>query len=294
MNNKHEAIQLLNASSDSDSASDIQFSLAPQPAVEIRRKIRTKRKSRKDGHSSASNSGALPCSLFSVLKVAVVVFTLGGTLILGWVVMLLHSELQQLSEKLANIPTTNDDEVLLGLKRSIKELSQNQTFIFATLQNYSRVMDDFQSQTTAITTDVSSIKDSLKEAPQMLNIGKELDSLKSSLAAYEASVSDLKISLNDIKDTSSSSLAAFNSTLHSRIDSVIENIHQHDGIISALKNVTEQLSAQNPTLTRRIEDVQLNVMKLASQQKNTTVTLSSAMQIIQSMDDYMAKHPDHH
>ena len=43
MNNKHEAIQLLNASSDSDSASDIQFSLAPQPAVEIRRKIRTKR-----------------------------------------------------------------------------------------------------------------------------------------------------------------------------------------------------------------------------------------------------------
>ena len=92
-------------------------------------------------------------------------------------------------------------------------------------------MDDFQSQTTAITTDVSSIKDSLKEAPQMLNIGKDLDSLKSSLAAYEATVSDLKISLNDIKDTSSSSVAAFNSTLVSRIGSVIENIHQHDVFI---------------------------------------------------------------
>jgi len=33
---------------------------------------------------------------------------------------------------------------------------------------------------------------------------------------------------------------------------------------------------------------------LVSQQKNTTVTLSSAMQIIKEMDDYMAKQPDHH
>lgn len=38
-----EAIQLLNGSSDSDSASDIQFTLAPQPTVQVRRKIRTKR-----------------------------------------------------------------------------------------------------------------------------------------------------------------------------------------------------------------------------------------------------------
>ena len=39
-----EAIQLLNAS-ESDSASDLQFSLAlpPQPSVQVRRKIRTKR-----------------------------------------------------------------------------------------------------------------------------------------------------------------------------------------------------------------------------------------------------------
>jgi len=39
-----EAIQLLNAaSSDSESASDLQFALAPQPTVQVRRKIRTKR-----------------------------------------------------------------------------------------------------------------------------------------------------------------------------------------------------------------------------------------------------------
>ena len=146
--------------------------------------------------------------------------------------MFIESITIQLPYYISVVPTSNDDEVLLGLKRSIKELSQNQTFIFATLKNYSRIVDDFQSQTTAIASDVNSIKDSLKEAPQMLNIGKELDSLKSSLAAYEATVSDLKISLNDIKDTSSSTLAALNSTLHSRIDSVIENIHQHDVFIT--------------------------------------------------------------
>ena len=42
-----EAVQLLNAvSSDSDSASDLQFTLAPPPAVQIRKKIRTKRYTR--------------------------------------------------------------------------------------------------------------------------------------------------------------------------------------------------------------------------------------------------------
>ena len=107
-------------------------------------------------------------------------------------------------------------------------MSQNQSFIFATLQNYSRVMDDFQLQTAGIASDVGSIKDSLKEAPQMLNIGKELDSLKSSLAAYEATVSDLKIGLNEIKDTSSNTIRALNSTIHSRIDSASEDFHhQH-------------------------------------------------------------------
>ena len=61
-----------------------------------------------------------------------------------------------------------------------------------------------------------------------------------------------------------------------------------------MKNVTEQLSVQNPMLIRQIEAVQLNVIKLESQQRNTTVTLRSAMEIIQNMNDYMAKNPDHH
>lgn len=118
-----EAIQLLNAaSSDSESASDLQFSLAPQPTVQVRRKIRTKRylqislecnsrlthyllhdrKLRRDGSRSQSPSLAPSCSLMNVLKIACVSFAVGGTLILGWIVMLLHSEVQQLSDKLAS------------------------------------------------------------------------------------------------------------------------------------------------------------------------------------------------
>lgn len=43
MSNSKEAIQLLNASESDDSVSDIQFSLAPPPTVQVRRKVRTKR-----------------------------------------------------------------------------------------------------------------------------------------------------------------------------------------------------------------------------------------------------------
>lgn len=174
--------------------------------------------------------------------------------------MLLHTEVQQLSDKLASgkqkqdkefhsfavlalynrvlflVPTSYDDETILGLKRTIKELSVNQSYHYYVLQNYSRGVEDFRQQMTSVTSDVSNIKDSLKEAPQMLNIGKELDSLKSSLATYGATISDLKLSLAELKDSptssSSSLLETFNVTLQGRLDSITEDLHHHHVLIS--------------------------------------------------------------
>ena len=101
------------------------------------------------------------------------------------------------------------------------------------IQNYSKGLEDFRKQMTAITSDVNNIKDSLKEAPQMLNIGKELDSLKSSLATYGATISDLKLSFNDLKESPTSvsflteALSAMNSTLQGKLDFVTEDLHHH-------------------------------------------------------------------
>lgn len=163
--------------------------------------------------------------------------------------MLLHTEVQQLSEKLASgkrlqfiillvvysfqvlftVPTSYDDETILGLKRTIKELTLNQSYHFYILQNYSRGLEDFRLQMTSVAADVSNIKDSLKEAPQMLNIGKELDSLKSSLATYGATISDLKLGLAELKEspTAASLLETFNSTLQGRLDAIAEDLHHH-------------------------------------------------------------------
>ncbi|XP_057374091.1 uncharacterized protein LOC130694992 isoform X2 [Daphnia carinata] len=286
-----EAIQLLNAaSSDSDSASDLQFSLAPQPTVQVRRKIRTKRKQRRGDTGNGSQSPALSqlsCSCSNVLKIACISFAVGGTLVLGWIVMLLHTEVQQLSEKLASVPASYDDETILGLKRTIKELTLNQSYHFYVLQNYSRGLEDFRQQMTSMTTDVSNIKDSLKEAPQMLNIGKELDSLKSSLVTYGATISDLKLGLAELKEspTAASLLETFNSTLQGRLDTITEDLHHHHGMITSLQNTTERLSSQIPAanVPQRMDAVQNALVKLEAQQINTTLTLSYAMELIQQI-----------
>ena len=132
------------------------------------------------------------------------------------------------------VPTSHDDdETILGLKRAVRELSLNQTYHYNMIQNYSKGLEDFRKQMTAITSDVNNIKDSLKEAPQMLNIGKELDSLKSSLATYGATISDLKLSFNDLKESPTSAgflteaLSAMNSTLQGKLDFVTEDLHHH-------------------------------------------------------------------
>nr|CAH0102106.1 unnamed protein product [Daphnia galeata] len=290
-----EAIQLLNAaSSDSESASDLQFALAPQPTVQVRRKIRTKRKQRREvgsgSQSPSALSHSLPCTFFNILKIASISFAIGGTLVIGWIVMLLHTEVQQLSDKLASVPTSYDDETILGLKRTIKELSVNQSYHYYVLQNYSRGVEDFRQQMTSVTSDVSNIKDSLKEAPQMLNIGKELDSLKSSLATYGATISDLKLSLAELKDSPTSSsgalLETFNVTLQGRLDSITEDLHHHHDIITSLQNATERLSAQIPSansVVQRVDAVQSSLVKLEAQQMNTTLTLNYAMQLLHEM-----------
>ena len=97
-------------------------------------------------------------------------------------------------------------------------------------------MEEFHKQTGSIVLDVSTIKDSLKEAPQMLNIGKELDSLKNRIATYEATVSDLKLSLKDLRDSLSSNIMetirAINSTMETSVQGTIKDLHNHHVISS--------------------------------------------------------------
>ena len=93
------------------------------------------------------------------------------------------------------------------------------------------MMEEFQKQTNSIVLDVSTIKDSLKEAPQMLNIGRELDSLKNRIATYEATISDLKLSLKDLQDSSTSkvmeTIRSINSTMVTSVEDTMKHLHNH-------------------------------------------------------------------
>jgi len=108
-----ESIQLLNASSsESDSLPDTHLTFVPpQPPVQVRRKVRTKRKSRRD--SSQTKSPFLPCSIGKVFKTAAICFVIGATLVLGWVVILLHSQIQQLSQKLTD-GNSNSNSIIVS------------------------------------------------------------------------------------------------------------------------------------------------------------------------------------
>lgn len=121
------------------------------------------------------------------------------------------------------------------MKRSIKELSQNQSFAFIAIQNCSKTFDVFQTKIVEISSDIGEIKSSLKDAPQMMNIGKELESLKTSLANYEAALADLKHNLNEPKESSTfppSWLDSFNTTIQDQINFIMEDLHHHHVILT--------------------------------------------------------------
>jgi len=288
-----ESIQLLNASSsESDSLPDTHLTFVPpQPPVQVRRKVRTKRKSRRD--SSQTKSPFLPCSIGKVFKTAAVCFVIGATLVLGWVVILLHSQIQQLSQKLTDVTSGYNEETILGLQRTVRELGLNQTSYHLTIQNYSRMMEEFQKHTSSIILDVNTIKDSLKEAPQMLNIGKELDSLKNRIATYEATVSDLKLSLKDLKDTSASleTIKYINSTIGTSIESTVKDLHTHHSLISSmgesLRNVSDQLlvvKESEASGRARFDAMALTLAELEAQQKNNTRLLDHIVKVVHQLE----------
>ena len=175
------------------------------------------------------------------MKTASISFAVGGTLILGWMVILLHSELRQLSEKLANgvnfcpkfflfvtfsfynvpifiVPNASyNEEIISGFRRTIRELSLNHSDSYHAIQNHSRIVGELKAQTGVMALDINNIKDSLKAAPQMMNIARELDSLKGSLASYEARISDLGLGLKELKDSSLPKLLETMQTINSTL-----------------------------------------------------------------------------
>lgn len=65
--------------------------------------------------------------------------------------------------------------------------------------------------------------------------------------------------------------------------SVIFYFHSFlQGIITSLQNATERLSAQIPSanIPQRVDAIHSALAKLEAQQKNTTVTLSYAMELL--------------
>ena len=88
-----------------------------------------------------------------------------------------------------------------------------------------------QNQTIYINKDVEAIHNSLKEAPQMMNIGYELESLKTSLAAYEAAMTDMKNSLEELRNAGSDGvqqiIANLNNTLWAKVEWAVEDLHKH-------------------------------------------------------------------
>jgi len=290
-----ESIQLLNASSsESDSLPDTHFTYAPpQPPVQVRRKVRTKRKSRRD--APPTKSLFLSCSTGKVVQTTAICLMVGATLVLGWAVIFLHSQIQQLTQKLSDVTSSYNEDTILELQRSIRGLGLNQTSYHLTVQNYSKMMEEFQKQTNSIVLDVSTIKDSLKEAPQMLNIGRELDSLKNRIATYEATISDLKLSLKDLQDSSTSkvmeTIRSINSTMVTSVEDTMKHLHNHHSIITSmgdsLRNVSDQLLAvKESELSERarVDVITSTLTELGGQQKNNTRLLDHILKVVHQLE----------
>ena len=230
-NNQKEAVKLLNTGTSDSESSDPEIHFAPPPPIQTRRKIRTKRKSRRSGGDSThSDESAMPCSISNVLKTAAVAFTVCGLLILGWLVLSLHTEVQSLTQRLSSLPTS-EDQTIVDLTTQLKELKSNHSQLAESFRNHSDIINFMQNQTLSINKDVEAIHNSLKEAPQMMNIGHELESLKTSLAVYEAAMTDTKHSLEELKNAGSDGvqqiIANLNNTLWAKVEWAVEDLHKH-------------------------------------------------------------------
>lgn len=202
-----------------------------------------------------------------------------------------------------------NDETALLLKKSFKELAQNQSFVLANFRNHSRVVESFQQQLSAVSADVTSVKQSLLEAPQMVNIGKELDSLKSSLAVYEATIMQLKNSFAELKELPllvtdiTAAMKSMNSSQQNTLDSMSQSLdHQHvislsilhefcflyfqnsQETLHSLKNKTEKLTQDSYLAMQRLDAAQTQLIKLEGQQKNLTLTLDYAMDALKELE----------
>ncbi|XP_051164807.1 myosin-2 isoform X2 [Leptopilina boulardi] len=163
----------------------------------------------------------------------------------------LRSELDQVIAGSEGLP-----DAIQKCDSTSKQLQKNQSIIFTQLSNIKIQLNNFTEQITAIQRGLQIVQDSLKAEPQLASIPKDFMSLQTSVAKVGSEISDLKPTVDALKEANKNLLITQNIT-QQKLSSLQTSLQE-------LMNATQKPQLQSTNETNiKIEDLKSTVSELA-------------------------------
>ncbi|XP_033209179.1 kinesin heavy chain isoform X2 [Belonocnema kinseyi] len=179
----------------------------------------------------------------------------------------LRSELDQVIAGSEGLP-----DAIQKCDSTSKLLQKNQSNIVTQLSNFKAQLDNFTEQMAAIQRGLHEVQDSLKAEPQLASLPKDFQSLKSSVAEVGSQISDLKPTVDALKEANKNLLIAQ--------QTMEQNVTSLKNSWLALSNVTQKPILTNET-SIKIEELRANFSQLANDLSNFNQNFTTRLQWVQ-------------
>ncbi|XP_043466385.1 ERC protein 2 isoform X1 [Leptopilina heterotoma] len=168
----------------------------------------------------------------------------------------LRSELDQVIAGSEGLP-----DAIQKCDSTSKQLQKNQSIIFTQLSNIKTQLNNLTDQITAMQRGLQTVQESLKAEPQLASIPKDFMSLQTSVAKVGSEISDLKPTVDVLKDANKNLLNTQNIT-QQKLSSLQTSLQE-------LMNATQKPQLQSTNETNiKIDDLKSTISQLA---RNLTI-----------------------
>ncbi|XP_043466389.1 ERC protein 2 isoform X2 [Leptopilina heterotoma] len=252
-----ETLNLLDLLSESESdVSDLVFT--PQ------RKKKIKRRHRPSAIVKMKHNNFCGCrkSVKISLWIAAVLITL-WLIALSWLAVILYGELAKMDISIKSMIAGSEGlpDAIQKCDSTSKQLQKNQSIIFTQLSNIKTQLNNLTDQITAMQRGLQTVQESLKAEPQLASIPKDFMSLQTSVAKVGSEISDLKPTVDVLKDANKNLLNTQNIT-QQKLSSLQTSLQE-------LMNATQKPQLQSTNETNiKIDDLKSTISQLA---RNLTI-----------------------
>ncbi|XP_033209181.1 kinesin heavy chain isoform X4 [Belonocnema kinseyi] len=193
---------------------------------------------------------------------------------LSWLAVILYGEMGKMDTSIKSMIAGSEGlpDAIQKCDSTSKLLQKNQSNIVTQLSNFKAQLDNFTEQMAAIQRGLHEVQDSLKAEPQLASLPKDFQSLKSSVAEVGSQISDLKPTVDALKEANKNLLIAQ--------QTMEQNVTSLKNSWLALSNVTQKPILTNET-SIKIEELRANFSQLANDLSNFNQNFTTRLQWVQ-------------